>query len=124
LRGSYGDFKAKGADVVAIGMGRPDMAADFRDKQAIPFRLLVDHDKETYRLLEMKRGGLMDVVGPAVWWRGAKGILSGHGVATPKQDPYQMGGVAVVAAGGEISYIHRSEEASDNIPVEDLLKNV
>ena len=66
----------------------------------------------------------MELIGPSVWWRGAKGLLSGHGVAAPKQDPYQMGGVAVIAVGGDIRYVHRSAEASDNVPVEELLKNV
>ena len=110
--------------MVAIGMGRPEMAADFRAKQDIPFRLLVDHTKETYRLLDMKRGNLLDVVGPSVLWRGLKGVASGHGVAPAKQDPMQMGGVAVIAPGGEIRYLHRSDKASDNIPVDELLEHL
>jgi peroxiredoxin len=121
LRDRYEEFAKRGADVVAIGMGVPEMAADFRDKQDIPFRLLVDNTKETYRVLEMKKGSLLDVVGPGVWLRGARGILSGKGAAMPKQDPYQMGGAVVVDKGGEVKFVHRGQHAPDTAPVDKLL---
>ena len=121
MRDRYEEFTERGADVVAVGMGIPEMAADFRDKQDIPFRLLVDRTKETYRALEMKKGSLLDVVGPGVWLRGAKGILTGKGAAMPKQDPYQMGGAVVVDKGGEVKLIHRGERASDTATVDKML---
>ncbi len=121
MRGRYEEFTAKGADVAAIGMGIPEMAADFREKQSVPFPLLVDRTKATYRALEMRRGTLWEVAGPPVWLRYAKGMLSGHGVDKPKQDPLQMGGVIVVDRGGDILYGSRSNNASDNPPVDDVL---
>lgn len=121
MRGRYGEFQQKGAEVAAIGMGVPEMAADFRDKQDVPFPLLVDRTKETYRALEMKRGTLWEVAGPPVWLRYAKGMLSGHGVAKPKQDPLQMGGVLVVERGGDVLYEFRSSTSSDNPPVDEVL---
>ncbi len=121
MRGRYDEFAAKGANVAAIGMGVPEMAADFRDKQQVPFPLLVDHTKETYRALEMRRGTLWDVVGPKVWLRFAKGIVGGHGVDTPKQDPLQMGGVMVLDRGGNIRYSFLASAASDNPPVDEVL---
>ncbi len=102
-------------------MGRPEMAADFRDKQEIPFLVLVDHTKETYRMLELGRGSLMQIMGPQVWLRAAKGLVTGHGVAAPKQDPYQLGGAVVVGRGGSVKHVHRAKTSSDNLPVDDLL---
>jgi peroxiredoxin len=121
LRGRYGEFQKKDAEVAAIGMGLPEMAADFREKQDIPFPLLVDRTKETYRALEMKRGTLWEVAGPPVWFRFAKGILTGHGGGKPKQDPLQMGGVLVVDRGGEVLYEFRSSTSSENPPVDEVL---
>lgn len=121
MSGRYEEFTAKGATVAAIGMGLPGMAEDFREKQGIGFPLLVDHTKETYRALEMKKGNLWDVMGPQNWMRYTKGILSGHGVDRPKQDPLQMGGVIVVDTDGAVVYEFRAGASSDNPPIEDLL---
>ena len=123
MRGRYREFQAKGADVAAIGMGIPEMAADFREKQDVPFPLLVDRTKETYRALEMKRGTLWEVAGPPVWLRYAKGLLGGHSQAIekPKQDPLQLGGVVVTDRGGDVLYEFRSSTSSDNPPIDDVL---
>ena len=121
MRDRYKEVTDRGADVVAIGMGRPEMAADFRAKQKMPFRLLVDHTKETYRTLELGRASLMQILGPSVWWRFAKGMVTGHGVTAPKQDPYQLSGAAVVDAGGRVKLVHRATSSADNLPVDKLL---
>ncbi len=109
---------------MAIGMGIPEMAAHFRDSQQIPFPLLVDHRKQTYRALEIGRGSCMDVAGPKVWARSAKSILSGKGQGVPKQDPLQLGGAIVVDAGGRVRYMHRAKTSSDNPKPEELLEQV
>jgi peroxiredoxin len=122
LSDRYEEFTERGASIVAIGMGRPDMAAHFRDEREIPFPLIVDHDKETYRALEMKRGNLWDVSGPQNWGRFAKGIVKGHGVdVRVKQDPLQMGGAIVVDPGGEIRYVFRGSSAKETPDIEELL---
>ena len=117
----YDEFRARGTDVVAIGMGRVDMAAHFAETRSIPFRLLVDHDRESYRALGLKVGSWMDAAGPKVWVRGVKGVLAGHPSSLPKQDPKQMGGVMVIGRGGDVLYLHRTEESSDNPPIDDVL---
>lgn len=122
MRDRYNEVTERGADVVAIGMGIPAMAADFRDKQKVPFLLLVDRSKETYRALELRRGNLWDVAGPPAWMRAVKGLAAGHGVAVPQQDPYQLAATAVVAPGGELLFLHRAKTSADNAPVEDVLR--
>ena len=110
--------------MVAIGMGHPDMAAFFRDQFDIPFTLLVDQEKETYKALGIQRGTWFQISGPQNWPRFARAFLSGKGVAKPEQDVLQLGGLAVVEPGGEISFIHRSEASSDNLPIDDLLEEL
>lgn len=97
------------------------MAAHFRDAQGIPFTLLVDHGRDTYEVLELGRGTLMAVAGPRVWAGFAKGIVTGKGVARPKQDPFQLAGAVVADKGGKVLYVHRNTTSSDDAPVEDLL---
>ena len=121
MRDHHEEFTARGARVVAIGMGRPDMAADLKEKQDVPFTLLVDRTKHSYRLMKMARGSWMAVAGPKVWARAAKSLLTGHGLQKAKQDPLQMGGAVIVDRDGEVRFTHRSKDSSDNVPVEKLL---
>ncbi len=121
MSGRQQEFEAKGAGLAAIGMGIPEMAADFRDKQDIQFPLLVDRTRQTYRALEMKKGSLWDVLGPKNWMRFARDLASGHGLDKPKQDPLQMGGVIVAEPGGAIRYSFRASAAVDNPPVDEVL---
>lgn len=123
MRDRYEEFEAKGANVAAIGMGLTAMAADFRDKQDIPFPLLVDRRRETHRALELKRGNLFEIAGPKQVARGVKSFLTGNrqGRPAPKQDVLQLGGALVVAPGGKVLYRHQASGAEDNAPVDDLL---
>lgn len=121
MRDRRKEFEDLDAEIVTIGMGIPPMAADFKDKQDIPFLVIVDRTKETYRMLGLGRGNLWDLIGPHVWLRFAKGMLTGHGVATPQQDPYQLGGAVVLEKGGDVKHVHRAKDPADTLPVDDLL---
>jgi peroxiredoxin len=121
LRDYKEDFAAKGAEVVAIGMGIPAMAADFKEKQDIPFRLLVDQQKQTYSALDLERSALA-ATGPQVWLKGARSLLKGHGLARAEQDWQQLGGAMVVDAGGRVLLVHRASDSADNAPVRRLLE--
>lgn len=123
MRGRYEEFEAKGAEVAAIGMGLTAMAADFKEKQDIPFRLLVDRRRETHQAFELERGKLLAVVGPRQVVRGIKSFLTGNvqGRPAPKQDVLQLGGALVVAPGGDVLYEHRARSADDSAPADDLL---
>ena len=123
MRDRYEEFEAKGANVAAIGMGLTAMAADFKEKQGIPFTLLVDRRRETHRVFELPRGKLLELVGPRQVVRGIKSALTGNmqGRPAPKQDVLQLGGSLVVAKGGEILHLHRAASADDNAPVDHLL---
>lgn len=124
MRDRYEEFEAKGANVAAIGMGLTAMAADFKEKQGIPFALLVDRRRETHRALELRRGNLLDVVGPKQVARGVKAFFTGssQGRPAPKQDVLQLGGALVVAPGGKVLYRHVAIGSEDNAPVDDLLE--
>ena len=118
----YEDFEERGARVVAIGMGRVDMAKHFAETRGIPFPLLVDHDRESYRALELKSGSWWEVAGPKVWAPGIKAMAKGHAFTIAREDPKQFGGVMVVAPGGDVRYLHRAENSSDNPPIAEVLK--
>ena len=120
MRDRHRDFEAAGVTVAAVGMGTPAMAAHFAAEQKMPFRLLVDHTKETYRAMEVNRGGLLEIAGPKVWVRGIKSLAKNR-QGKPEQDPFQLGAVFAVAAGGKILLAHQSDSSSDNLDPDKLL---
>jgi hypothetical protein len=101
-------------------MGTPAMAGDFKRKYDVPFPVLIDRTKQTYRLLGLRRATLVDAVKPKVLWRGAVSFVK-RGQAIPQQDPAQLGGAIVVDRSGEIVHVHRAKDAQDNAPVDQLL---
>ncbi len=121
MRKHYDEIRSTGAEVVAIGMGWPEAAADFRDKHDIPFPVLLDRKKESYRALQLSRGGFTELYGPKVAARAVGSMLRGNAQTLPKQDYRQLGGTVVVAAGGDLRYVHRAGDASDNAPIDEVL---
>jgi hypothetical protein len=120
LRDRYEEFTSRGVRVAAVGMGTPAMAADFKREYEVPFPVLIDHTKETYRLLGLKRATIVDAVKPKVLLRGAVSLVK-RGQGIPQQDPAQLGGAIVVDRNGDIIFIHRARDAQDNAPVDALL---
>lgn len=120
MRDSYDEFQTKGVNVAAIGMGWPAAAAAFKEERAIPFPLLVDHRKETYRAMELKRGTPWEILGPPMWLRYMRVYLR-QGFSLAEQDWQQLAGAVVAAPGGEIVFSHRALDPSDNPPVAKLL---
>src|SRR3954463_8118244 len=106
LRDRHSELKATGGDVVVIGMGWPEMASHFKAEERLPFTLLVDQERKTYRALGLKRGGVLDVAGPRVWRKGLKSLAAGNKNKIPKQDPMQLGGAVVVGTSGRIAFFH------------------
>lgn len=119
MRDRAEDFAAKDVEVTVIGMGATETARRFKEQQRLPFRLLVDKKQKSYGLLGLRRGNLNEIIGPRVWAKGVRSVLR-HGQGIPKEDRYQLGGVAVIHD-GEVKLLHRSATSADNLPVDDLL---
>ena len=123
MRDRYDEIKAKGADVVAIGQGWPAMAADFKAKRKIPFTLLVDQERTSYKALELKRATALEIFGPEVIAKGTLSFFKGNlqGNAPKGTSLRQLGGALVVDKGGRVLLNHQAKDASDNVPVDDIL---
>ncbi|MQB00366.1 MAG: redoxin domain-containing protein [Actinobacteria bacterium] len=124
LRDRYEDFVSLGAEVVAIGMGASQRGKAFKEEMGIPFPLLVDRTRESYRLLELARGSWADVTGPRVWASGLRSLAHRNVQRWPKEDPRQLGGAAVILPGARLAFVHRAKTSADNVPVDRLLEAI
>ena len=119
-------FDAAGARLVVIGQGTPAHAQHFRDQFDLEgLEILVDPDREAYRRAGAKVATLGELIGPRSVVRGVRRSVSERMVqGAVKGHPAQLGGVLVVAPGGEVAWAHMADNAADNAPNEDVLAAV
>ena len=121
MRDASGEIESRAARVVSIGMGTPAQAADFKRRSSLPFTLLVDKDRATYRAVGLERS-VRKTVGPQVWAKGLASIARGNLLSPARQDFMQLGATVVVAPGGTVQFFHRARDASDNAPLDAILR--
>ena len=114
------EIRRRGAELVIVGNGRPEHAADFREAQRIECPLFVDPDLKAYAAAGLKRG-VLSSLNPRVVARGLRAFSAGQRQGATQGDPWQQGGVFVVTPEGKVLFSHVSEEAGDHPAVADVL---
>jgi AhpC/TSA antioxidant enzyme len=105
-------------------MGEIAAAARLKEEVRIPFPLLVDRSQESYKVLGLARGSMMQLIGPEVVKRGIRSWLAGHRTVRPREDPLQLGGALVVAPSGLVLFEHHNQTSADHPPVEKMLDSI
>jgi prostamide/prostaglandin F2alpha synthase len=117
------EFEAAGVRLVVIGQGRPKHARRFEEQHDLDLTLLVDPDRKTYKAAGAKVATFGELLGPRVVAKGVRTALSERVVQGRTQGhPAQLGGVLVVAPGGEVTWAHLADDAGDNPPNADVLE--
>ena len=113
MRDVEGEIRKLGAELVVVGNGRPEHAADFRKEQNLTFPLLVDPEMNAYKAASLKRG-ITDTVNLRMFRHGVRALRKGFRQKKLQGDPWQLGGVFVVTPTGKIPYQQKSREAGDH----------
>lgn len=119
-------FDAAGARLVVVGQGTPAHAEHFREQFDLEgLEILVDPDRAAYKAAGAKVGSLAELLGPRSVLSGLKRAASERMVQGRIQGhPAQLGGVLVIAPGGEVAWAHLAENAADNPPNDEVLEAV
>jgi hypothetical protein len=109
------EFEAAGVELAVIGQGTPAHARSFSEDHGLELNLLVDPERKTYAAAGAKMASLTELFGPRVALKGlravaSEGVVQGWTVGHPAQ----LGGVLVVARGGEVVWSHLANDAGDN----------
>jgi hypothetical protein len=99
--------------VLFVHMGSPSEARDFFDGLWPEARAVSDPDKKIYDAFGLRRGGLGELFGPRIWWRGMRALSKGHGLGRPVGDPLVMPG-AFLLRGSEVLWGYRGKDAADH----------
>ncbi len=111
MRGRLGEIQAAGGELVLVGSGSPRQAAAYRRLYAPDCRVLIDPTLDAYRALRLQRG-VMATMGPSTWVRAAKSLARGHVQGEVAGDPWQQGGLFVMAPGGRLVFEQRNRDAA------------
>ena len=113
------ELHALGAQIIAIGNGTVEMAADFAKKFDINIPLFTDPSRQSYAAAGMKRSlGL----GPSSVLRAGRAMASGHRQGKTAGDVWQQGGVVVVSPRGNIVFRHVDSGAGDHADTRAILR--
>lgn len=113
-------IRAAGADLYVVGSGTPDMARDFRATHAPGIGIFVDPELASYRAAGLRRS-VAGSVGPGAAIRALRALARGHLPGRRQGDPWQLGGVLVIAPPGVVLFRHADRNSGDHAPVEAVL---
>jgi peroxiredoxin len=121
---AYEEFRAAGADIVAIFQYRADPTYHFCRKRGVPFDCLGDPEREGYHAVGLERGSAKEYIGPQL----VKGFVRAarHGAlpGKPEGDVAQRPGTFVVAPDGTVAFAHYNKDSADNPDTAELMRVV
>lgn len=108
IRNSYDQFRARGAEVVALTLADPEGAAQFTRQNRLPFRVFADPLRNSYRAFTLTEGTLNDALGVDVLTRQAAEALRGNipYMTSLGSSIKQLGGVFIVDQTGTVQFAH------------------
>lgn len=131
LRNEHDRILRAGATVGLIGHGEPEAAIAFASSKELPFPLLLDRDRGTYRAYGLVQGKAMQVLSPRValpWIKAElsaetrqRGLAGGSFLQMPGTFVIDTSGV-VQARTGKIRMAHRNRDFADAPPIERLIE--
>jgi AhpC/TSA antioxidant enzyme len=125
VQSRLGDFRERGANVVAIGQGTGEEAARIARMLKLGFACYGDPGHDGYRALGLGRTGVLGLT-LAPFLSDPLGSLRNvaradmRAAASPRSDVFRLGGALVADRAGEIRFLHRSRTTTD-VPATDAL---
>jgi alkyl-hydroperoxide reductase/thiol specific antioxidant family protein len=121
LRDHEAEFRARGANLAAVGLGDAAYAKAFREESRITFPLLVDAERAAYRAAELRSATLSHLLRRDNFVARRRARAAGHRQGKTGANPFQLGGSFVFGPGDVDRYAHVSETFGDAAPVSQLL---
>jgi len=111
-------YRARGAQVIAIGQGTGVQAAHYAKKWGVELPILGDEEGAAYQAYEMLRGSWWTVVLRSMLIDPIETVrlvaqADMTGAALPAADVLRMPGMAIVEPGARMRFLHRAEETRD-----------
>lgn len=112
------------AAVALVTFTRQRNLRGYRGRLGLPYPVLADEDRTTYRAYGLARGPWWRVWGWGTVREYARLLRRGDRLRRPTEDTLQLGGDFVVGPDGRLAYVYRSSGPADRPSVDDLITAV
>lgn len=116
------EFHQNGARLAAIGLGDQNYARLFRKEAGITFPLLIDEQRQAYRVAGLRSASLLHLLRRDNMAARKRARAGGHHQHKLGQNPFQLGGSFVFAPGDRDLFAHVSQTFGDNAALQELLR--
>ncbi|MBA3396831.1 MAG: AhpC/TSA family protein [Deltaproteobacteria bacterium] len=113
-------IRAAGAALYVIGNGTPSFIVGFREQTGYAGSIYTDPSLAVYKAAELKRG-VLNTFDPRALGKTISALSRGRRQGRTQGDPWQQGGVLVIAPTGEIRWHHVSDRPGDNATADDIV---
>lgn len=118
------EFRRRGANLAAIGLGDQNYARMFREETGITFPLMVDAGSIAYRAIELRKTTFWGLFRRENFVARTRARAAGQRQHKLGKDPFQLGASFVFAPGNKDLFMHLSEYTGDNAPMSSLLSAI
>ena len=115
------EFRARGANLAAIGLGDRNYARLFREETGIAFPLLIDEQRAAYQVAALRKANVLHLLRSDNKRARDRASAAGHKQHRLGPDPFQLGGSFVFGPGNVDRFVHVSQTFGDNATPEALL---
>lgn len=116
LRPFMNDIHARNAELWAISTGAPAFISGFRETTGFTGPVLIDPTLASYRAAKLKRAGL-GLLSPRTAIDAARALRAGHRQGATQGDPWQLGGVLVVAPDDALRFHFEASRAGELVDI-------
>ena len=124
LRQKHGEIEARGAIVLAVSFEPRDRLFQLSRLLQLPFPLLSDQERDSYRAYGLQRGSLRQIFSFQTVLTYVKLLSKGRSYQFRRSDLRQLGGDFIIDPEGVIRYQYRSAAPHDRPSVEELLSSI
>lgn len=100
------------------------LARSYVEDTSLPWPLLVDDTRETYRDYGMLSSSFWDIWGPRTWWAYWKEIAKGGKLKKSEGDVFQRGGNVLIDPAGTVHLHHVGVGPGDRPTVGEILSKI
>ncbi len=124
MREKEAEFERRNVQVAVVTFENDFFARSYAEETSLPWPILVDETRATYRGYGMLSASRWNVWGPGTWWAYLKAMLRGETLRKSEGDVYQRGGDVLIAPDGIVALHYVGNGPADRPAVENLLARI
>ncbi|QEL18134.1 peroxiredoxin-like family protein [Limnoglobus roseus] len=121
---NYERLQEAGIHVLGVGHAPPPVVTQFLERNPIPFPVVTDVSRESYKAMGLPRVPLRHFLRPRILLDFFRLLFKGEKILrlTHTEDIQQLGGDYLIGRDRKILYVYPSRDATDRVSVETLLR--